>query len=114
MSCPEHPVRPNDIKVAQPLTVEVLQHSDHFHRKFDQSVVSVGACHAGPVVDAVDALFEALSVDLFDDLLDDVDAVSGEVVDMLGAWLMESWLDKKNNAIIFSAPRYSHHRSFKH
>ena len=62
----------------------------------------------------MDALLKAFSIDLFYDLLDYIDAVSGKVIDVLGTGLVESWLDKQNNAIIFSAPRNSHHGPFKH
>ena len=93
MGHPEDPVCANHVKVPQSLTVKVLKHLGHLDRQLYQSVVSIRACHAGSVINAVNGRRETFSFDLLDCLLNYVNAVPEQVVDVLGARLMEPGLN---------------------
>ena len=93
MSHPEYPVGSNHVKVPQSLAIKVLKHLGHLDRQLNQGVVSIRACHASAVIDAVNGWRETFTFDLLDCLLNYVNAVPEKVVDMLGARLVEPGLD---------------------
>ena len=41
MGHPEDPIRPNNVKVAQSLAIEILEQLDHLEGKLHQRIVSV-------------------------------------------------------------------------
>ena len=58
MSGPEDPVGADNVEVAEPLTVEILQQLDHLERKLHQSTISIRTCHSSSIVNTVDAWLE--------------------------------------------------------
>ena len=114
VGCPKHPVGSNNVKVAEALAVKILQHRDHAQRELDQSHVAVGPSHPRAVVDAVDAWLQPLRINLLYCCLDDEDAIADEVVNVLGSRHVISWLDEKNNAVVFSRASNRHDWPFEH